>query len=59
MDVVQHTIYASEAFLPISLSGKDLLGIYVPFVTSTDATFEQVYGQGADVLRNAFRSLFR
>jgi hypothetical protein len=37
MDVLPTTIYASEAFLPISLLDKDLPGNYVPFVDPTDA----------------------
>ena len=35
MDVLQNTIYAREAFLPISLPATDLLGNYVPFVRHT------------------------
>ena len=37
MDVLPNTIYASEAFLPISVSIKDLPGNYVPFLDVTDA----------------------
>jgi hypothetical protein len=32
-----NTIYAREAFLPMSLPAKDLLINYVPFVDVTDA----------------------
>ena len=44
MDVLPNTIYASEAFLPISLSNKDLPGNYVPFVCRTDARKGRVMG---------------
>ncbi len=37
MDVLPNTIYAREAFLPISLSAKDFVTNYVPFVDVTDA----------------------
>ena len=40
MDVLPNTIYASEAFLPISLSNKDLPRFYVPFVDQTEARCE-------------------
>jgi hypothetical protein len=39
MDVLPNTIYAREAFLPMSLPAKDLLINYVPFVVVTDATW--------------------
>ena len=35
MVVLPNTIYASEAFLAMSLSSNDLLLIYVPFVRHT------------------------
>jgi hypothetical protein len=37
MDVLPNTIYAREAFLPMSLPAKDLLINYVPFVTTSAA----------------------
>lgn len=37
MDVLPNTIYASEAFLPISFPAADFAKIYVPFVNVTDA----------------------
>jgi len=39
MDVVQHTIYASEAFFSISFRAMDLLTNYVPFVDVTNGTY--------------------
>jgi hypothetical protein len=38
MDVLPNTIYASEAFLPLSLSDKNLPRNYVPFVGSPEAS---------------------
>jgi hypothetical protein len=37
MDVLPNTIYASEAFLAMSICAKDLPKNYVPFVDVTDA----------------------
>ena len=49
MGVLPNSIYASEALLPISFRAADFLQIYVPFVTSTDAT-----GRCKDARRRAF-----
>jgi hypothetical protein len=38
MDVLPNTIYAREAFFPMSLPATDLLGIYVPFGDVTEAS---------------------
>jgi hypothetical protein len=37
MDVLPNTVYAREAFLPMSFSAADFATNYVPFVTSTEA----------------------
>jgi len=37
MDVLPNTVYAREAFLPMSFCSADFATNYVPFVTSTDA----------------------
>jgi hypothetical protein len=37
MGVLPNSIYASEAFLPISFRAADFLQIYVPFVVNSDA----------------------
>jgi hypothetical protein len=42
MEVLPNTIYASDAFLPISLSEKDLLGNYVPFGAFSDANVIEI-----------------
>jgi hypothetical protein len=36
MGVLPNSIYASEAFLPISFRAADFLQIYVPFMESTE-----------------------
>ncbi len=48
MDVLSNTIYASEAFLPLSLSDKDVSSNYVPPVGSPEATMAQSVSVLAD-----------
>ena len=45
MGVVTTTIYASEAFSPMSFCGKNLNDIYVPFVFHSAALSEGAAGR--------------